>query len=51
MHTSMLALAARDPSKGYTYPQHHPKVKFDEAALPYGSAALAQIAIRFLSDK
>ena len=47
----MLALAAGEPSKGYAYPQHHPKVKFDEAALPYGSAALAQIAIRFLSDK
>lgn len=47
----MLALAAGEPAKGYAYPQHHPKVKFDEAALPYGSAALAQIAIRFLSDK
>ena len=44
----MLALAAGEPDKGYHYPQHHPKVNFDEEALPYGCAALAYAAVKYL---
>ncbi|MGN1116315.1 MAG: amidohydrolase, partial [Candidatus Ornithomonoglobus sp.] len=46
----MLALAAGQPEKGYIYPQHHPKVKFDEAALSVGSAVYAYAAFRWLED-
>ena len=46
----MLALAAGQPEKGYQYPQHHPMVKFDEAALPGGSAVYAYTAMRWLEE-
>lgn len=46
----MLALAAGQPEKGYCYPQHHPMVKFDEAALTKGSAVYAYTAIRWLEE-
>ena len=46
----MLALAAGQPEKGYCYPQHHPMVKFDEAALPTGSAVYAYTALRWLAE-
>jgi hippurate hydrolase len=46
----MLALAAGEPEKGYVYPQHHPMVKFDEAALASGSAVYAYTAMRWLSE-
>ena len=46
----MLALAAGEPAKGYPYPQHHPKVKFDEGALPTGSAILTCCALRWLEE-
>ena len=46
----MLALAAGQPDKGYIYPQHHPKVKFDEEALSGGSAVYAYTAMRWLQD-
>lgn len=46
----MLALAAGQPEKGYCYPQHHPMVKFDEAALPGGSAVYAYMALRYLEE-
>ena len=42
----MVALAAGEPAKGYPYPQHHPKVKFDESVLPLGSAFLAWCAMK-----
>ena len=45
----MLALAAGEPGRGYDKPLHHPQVRFDEQALPYGTAALAQIAIAYLA--
>ena len=44
----MVALAAGEPQKGYPYPLHHPKVCFDETALPYGTAALAHTAMCYL---
>ena len=46
----MLALAAGQPEKGYVYPQHHPKVRFDEDALVNGSAVYAYMAMRWLSE-
>lgn len=42
----MLALAAGRTSEGYTHPLHHPKVRFDENALPVGAAVYA-----FLGEK
>lgn len=48
--TVMLALAAGEPQKGFTSPLHHPKTVFDETALPYGTAALAYMAIRYLKE-
>lgn len=47
----MLAMAAGEPSKGYQYPQHHPKVKFDESVLPIGAAVFAYTAMRYLEEK
>lgn len=46
----MIALAAGKAEKGYIYGQHHPKVKFDEDALPYGSAIYAYNAMRWLEE-
>lgn len=46
----MLALAAGEPEKGFTYPQHHPKVKFDESVLSIGTAVFAYAAMRYLDD-
>ena len=42
----MVALSAGEADKGYDYPLHHPKVRFDETALPSGSALLAYTAMR-----
>lgn len=42
----MLAMAAGKPQDGYQYPQHHPKVTFDETALSYGAAVYAYNAMR-----
>ncbi len=46
----MLALAAGHPKDGYVYPLHHPQVRFDETALPYGAAAYAAMAYNWLSE-
>ena len=46
-----VALAAGSPADGYTHPLHHPMIKFDENALPYGAAIYANAAIRFLKGK
>ena len=46
----MIALAAGQPENGYGYPQHHPKVMFDEAALPFGSGVYAYTAMRWLME-
>ena len=46
----MLALAAGEPANGYIYPQHHPKVKFDEQILYKGSAVYAYNAMRWLEE-
>jgi hippurate hydrolase len=46
----MLALAAGHPKKGYIYPQHHPKIRFDEEALTSGCAVYAYTAVRWLEE-
>ena len=46
----MLALAGGKIADGYTFPQHHPKVRFDENALAYGTAVFVWNAIRWLED-
>ena len=46
----MLALAAGNSEEGYAYPQHHPKVRFDERVLPIGSAVLAHSAFYWLEN-
>lgn len=46
----MLALAAGEPSKGYVYPQHHPKVKFDESILSTGAAVFVGCALQYLRE-
>ena len=48
--TIMLALAAGQAENGYCYPQHHPKVKFDEEALSYGSSVYAYVAMKWLME-
>lgn len=48
--TIMIALAAGHPENGYQYPQHHPKVKFDEEALTTGAAIYAYTAMRWLEE-
>ena len=47
----MLALAAGQPEKGYGYPQHHPKVCFDESVLSVGTAVFVGSAFRFLKQE
>lgn len=44
----MLAMAAGEPAKGHTYPQHHPKVTFDEDVLSTGAAVFAMVACAWL---
>jgi hippurate hydrolase len=46
----MLALAAGEPERGYAFPQHHPKVKFDDSVLASGSAVYAYLAVRWLEE-
>lgn len=46
----MFALAAGTPNEGYCYPQHHPKVKFNEDILSEGSAVYAYTAMRWLEE-
>ncbi|MBO5336960.1 MAG: amidohydrolase [Lachnospiraceae bacterium] len=48
--TIMLALAAGQPEEDFHYPLHHPKVKFDDKALPVGAAIYAYTALRWLEE-
>ncbi len=45
----MIALSAGERSKGFVYPLHHPKAKFDENALPIGAALYAELAQKLLN--
>ena len=41
-----LAIAAGESGRGYEYPLHHPRVLFDEDALPVGAAVYALAAMQ-----
>jgi len=43
-------LSFGSPAEGYFYPQHHPKIKFDESKLCIGAAIYAGVAMRWLSE-
>lgn len=44
----MVALAAGDIRAGYEHPLHHPMMRLDTGAFVYGSAALAEVAMRYV---
>lgn len=46
----MINLGAPNPDSEQLYPIHHPKVVFDEEALPIGAAVLADCAIKWLNE-
>ena len=48
--TVSMFLAAGNAKEGYTYGQHHPKVRFDDSVLYKGSAAYVYLALRWLAD-
>lgn len=43
-------ITAGNSQEGFLYGQHHPKVKFDDKALGFGSAAYAYMALRWLEE-
>ena len=43
-------LAAGNSKEGYAHPAHHPAVRFDESALPIGTAAHVYMAVRWLQE-
>ena len=45
-----LGVPAGRPEDGYVHPQHHPKARFSEDALPCGAAAYAQVALEWLKN-
>lgn len=44
----MVALAAGDSREGYERPLHHPEMRLDSEAFAYGTAALAEVAMRYV---
>ncbi len=48
--TVSMFLTAGNSREGYTFGQHHPKVKFDDSVLYLGSAAYAHIAFCWLNE-
>ncbi len=47
----MVGLAAGERAKGYSYPLHHAKARFDENVLPVGAAFLTAFALSAKSAK
>ena len=47
----MIGMAASLENDGVIYPQHHPKVLFDENVLPTGAAVYANAAIKWLKEQ
>ena len=45
-----LGIPAGTPQEGYVHPQHHPKARFHENALPGGAAAYAHVAMEWLKN-
>lgn len=48
--TVSMFLTAGSSNEGYTFSQHHPKVRFDDSVLCRGSAAYAFTAMNWLSE-
>ena len=48
--TVSMFLAAGNAKEGYTYGQHHPKVRFDDSVLYRGTAAYTYMALRWLAE-
>lgn len=48
--TLMIGMSASLEVDGEVYPQHHPKVVFDEGVLPVGAAVYANAAIEWLKE-
>lgn len=48
--TVSMFLTAGNSQEGYVYGQHHPKVRFDDSVLYRGTAAYAQMAMRWLEE-
>lgn len=46
----VLGLGAGCPDEGYIYPQHHPKIKFNEDILHLGAALYANTALSWLKN-
>lgn len=46
----MMALGGGSPEEGYPYPQHHPKVDFNEDIMYVGSAVYANTAMEWLNQ-
>lgn len=46
----MTVLSGGSPDEGYPYPQHHPKVNFNEDVLKIGAAVYANAAIEWLKE-
>lgn len=47
----MAGLAAGEPKDGYVFPQHHPKIRFDEGVLCLGAACYAGSAMGWLKKR
>lgn len=47
---NMIFIGAFQEDKGTVYPQHHPKVMFDEEVLPVGAAIYAECAEKYLKN-
>lgn len=45
-----LGISAGNSEEGYEYPQHHPKVMFDESVLPLGASVYAYTAMKWLEQ-
>ena len=48
--TVSMFLAAGNAKEGYTYGQHHPKVRFDDSILYRGTVAYTYMALRWLAE-
>jgi len=48
--SAFIALSAGSSEDGHVHPLHHPKVRFDEEALPIGSAIYAGCAMEWLKN-
>lgn len=49
--TVMVAISAGKNADGFSYPLHNPKVKFDQNAIPFGTAVYTASAIEYLNKK